>query len=146
VERPGQPAEIVNDRPEHRVSLIVDAEELAVTESVYWPGEHGPAPHVHHHHADGFIIVEGELLFTFREGAETLRAPAGTFVLVPPDVVHSFENASTANTRFYNLHAPSCGFGEYLRGRNPGFDQHDPPADGGVDPVSVVVTRLGGEA
>jgi mannose-6-phosphate isomerase-like protein (cupin superfamily) len=140
VERPGQPAEIVNDRPEHLVSLIVDAEELAVTKSLYWPGEQGPAPHVHHLHADGFLVVEGELTFTFREGA--LRAPAGTFVLVPPDVVHSFENASPENTRFYNFHAPSCGFGEYLRGRNPGFDQHDPPVDGGLDPASVVVTRL----
>jgi mannose-6-phosphate isomerase-like protein (cupin superfamily) len=141
VERPGKPAEIVNDRPEHRVTLIVDADELAVTESLYWPGEQGPAPHVHHHHADGFLVVEGELTFTFREG--TLRAPAGTFVLVPSDVVHSFENASTQTTRFYNFHAPSCGFGGYLRGRNPGFDQHDPPADGGLDPASVVVTRLG---
>ena len=23
------------------------------------------------------------------------------------------------------------GFGDHLRGRNPGFDQHEPPADGG---------------
>ena len=143
MERPGQPPETVNDRPEHRVLLIADAEELAVTESVYGPGEHGPPPHVHHHHADGFLVVEGELTFTFREGTETLRAPAGTFVLVPPDVVHSFENAGAANARFYNLHAPSCGFGEYLRGRNPGFDQHDPPDGGGGDPASVVVTNLG---
>ena len=29
---------------------------------------------------------------------------------------------------------PASGFGDYLRGRNPDFDQHDPPEDGGADP------------
>ena len=141
MERSGQAGEVVNPRPEHHVVLIVDSEQLAVTESVYSPGEKGPRPHVHRHHADGFIVLTGELTFTFREGS--LTAPAGTFVLVPPDVVHSFENAGDATARFYNLHAPSCGFGDYLRGRNPDFDQHDPPEDGDGDPASVVVTRLG---
>jgi hypothetical protein len=37
---------------------------------------------------------------------------------------------------------PSLGFADYMRGRNPGFDQFEPPADGGVDPASVVVARL----
>jgi len=37
---------------------------------------------------------------------------------------------------------PSSGFADYLRGRNPEFDQHDPPADGGADPASAVAVRL----
>lgn len=37
-----------------------------------------------------------------------------------------------------NLHDPSCGFGNDLRSRNPGFDQHDPPPDGGADPAGVL--------
>ena len=141
MESTGRLPEVVNDRPEHRVTLVVDSEELAVTESLYGSGEHGPPPHVHHHHADGFLVVEGELTFTLRDGS--FLAPAGTFVLVPPDVVHSFETADDGSARFFNFHAPSCGFGEYLRGRNRGFDQHDPPAGGGGDPTTVVVTRLG---
>jgi mannose-6-phosphate isomerase-like protein (cupin superfamily) len=140
MEGAGRLPEVVNDRPEHLVSLVVDTEELAVTESVYGSGERGPPPHVHHRHADGFLVVEGELTFTLRDGS--FRAPAGTFVLVPPDVVHSFETIEGGSARFLNFHAPSCGFGEYLRGRNPGFDQHDPPADGDADPATVVVTRL----
>ena len=139
---PGNPPETITERPGRRVRLVVDSEQLAVTESLYGAGEHGPPPHVHHDHADGFLVVEGELTFTFRAGAEKLRASAGTYVLVPPDVVHSFENTGPADARFYNFHAPSCGFGEYLRGRHPGFDQHDPPEDGGRDPAAVVVTRL----
>jgi hypothetical protein len=72
-----------------------------------------------------------------------LLAPAGAFVLIPPDVVHSFDNAGDAAARFVNFHAPPCGFGDYLRGRNPGFDQHEPPPRGGLDPVIVVACRLG---
>ena len=29
---------------------------------------------------------------------------------------------------------PSFGFADYMRGRNPDFDQFDPPEDGGVEP------------
>ncbi len=39
---------------------------------------------------------------------------------------------------------PRLGFGDYLRGQNPEFDQHDPPADGGADPSSIVAVRLAG--
>ena len=134
--------ETITDRPGRRVRLVADSEQLAVTESAYGPGEHGPPPHVHHEHADGFLVVEGELTFTFRPGTQQLRASAGTYVLVPPDVVHSFENTGPVDARFYNFHAPSCGFGEYLRGRNSNFDQHDPPRDGGLDPAAVVVTSV----
>lgn len=132
--------EAITDRPGRRLTLLVDAEELAVTETVYGPGEDGPDPHVHHDHADAFVVLEGSLSFTLR--GEELHAPAGTFVLVPPDVVHSFRNGGDVDARFFNLHAPSCGFGEYLRGRNPTFDQHDAEADGGLDPDTVVVRTL----
>ena len=133
-------AETITDRPGRRVTLLADSTELAVTESVYGPGEQGPDAHVHHDHADAFVVLEGALSFTFR-GA-SLHAAAGTLVVVPPLVVHSFGNEEATFARFVNLHAPSCGFGDYLRGSNPVFDQHDPPSDGGTDPASVVATRL----
>jgi hypothetical protein len=43
---------------------------------------------------------------------------------------------------FLNLHVPSCGFGAYLRGDHPGFDQHEPPPDGGADPSAVLLRAL----
>jgi mannose-6-phosphate isomerase-like protein (cupin superfamily) len=140
----GTDGEVVTDRPGRRVTLLADTEHLALTEFDYGPGQRGASPHVHHDHSDAFLVVEGELELTFESGP--LRAPAGTFALVPPDVVHSFDNTSDASVRFFNVHAPSCGFGDYLRGRNPGFDQHEPPPGGGVDPASVVVRtfRTGG--
>ncbi|MDQ3086165.1 MAG: cupin domain-containing protein [Actinomycetota bacterium] len=143
LQRTSARGETIADQPERRVILLVDTEELATTETIYGPEKLGPELHVHHDHVDGFVVVEGELTIAFREGS--LRAPSGTLVIVPPDVVHTFRNDGTETARFFNLHAPSCGFGDYLRGRKPDFDQHDPPADGGRDPASVIATRLSGD-
>jgi quercetin dioxygenase-like cupin family protein len=132
--------EAIGDRTERRrATLLVDTDELTVTEFFYGPGERGAQPHVHHHHSDAFLVLEGELTFSMRE---PLRGPAGTLVVFPPNVVHGFDNDGAESALFYNFHMPATGFGEYLRGRNPGFDQHDPPADGGADPSSAVMVRL----
>ena len=133
----GIDGEAITERAGRRVTLYVDNEHLTLTEHEYGPGKRGARPHVHHDHSDAFLVLEGEVQITFESGP--LRASAGTFVLIPPEVVHSFDNASDAAARFFNVHAPACGFGDYLRGRNPGFDQHDPPQDGGADPASIVV-------
>ena len=136
----GVGGEKITDRPGRRATVLLDAEELIISEFAYGPGERGAEPHVHHAHADGFLVVEGEFAFHDRDG--TLPAPAGTLVLFPPDVVHGFDNDSESHARCFNLHMPSSGFGDYLRGRNPGFDQHDPPEGSGVDPATIVAVRL----
>jgi quercetin dioxygenase-like cupin family protein len=136
----GSHGEMITDRPGRRATVLVDADELIVSEFAYGPGERGADPHVHRHHADGFLVVEGQFTFTFRD--EPLAFSAGTLLLIPPGVVHGFDNDSAANARCFNFHAPSYGFGDYLRGRNPDFDQHDPPEDGGTDPASIVAVRL----
>ena len=136
-ERRGQK---ITDRPGRRATLLVDTDELDVSEFFYGPGERGANPHVHHAHADAFLVVEGELALTVGDGGSALAA--GTFALLPPDVVHGFDNDGAGSTLVYNFHVPASGFADYLRGRNPDFDQHDPPADGGADPASAVVVRL----
>ena len=133
----GIDGEAITDRPGRHVTLHADTDHLTLSELAYGPGERGARPHVHHDHSDAFLVLEGEVQITFASGP--FRASAGTFVLIPPDVVHSFDNTSDAAARFFNVHAPACGFGDYLRGRNPGFDQDEPPPDGGVDPASVVI-------
>lgn len=137
----GSEGETVTDRPGKRVTILGDTEELAVTESVYGPGERGPDLHVHHDHTDAWLVLDGALTFVLRDGL-SFRAEAGTTVVVPPNVAHGFANEDEVAARFLNLHAPSCGFGDYMRGRNPAFDQHEPPSDGGLDPGSVVVRTL----
>ena len=134
--------EVITDRPERRATLLVDADEVTVSEFVYGPGERGAQLHVHYLHADAFLVVEGEFTFGFRDGRQAVSAPA--LLLFPPGVVHGFDNDSAETARTFNFHMPASGFADYLRGRNPDFDQHDPPADGGVDPASVIAVRLSG--
>jgi quercetin dioxygenase-like cupin family protein len=134
--------ERITDRPRRRATLLVEADEVVVSEFFYGPGERGAKPHVHHHHADAFLVVEGEISMTI--GASLLRAPAETLVVLPPNVVHGFDNDGMEHMLAYNFHMPASGFADYLRGRNPDFDQHDPPADGGADPASAIAVRLSG--
>ena len=56
-----------------------------------------------------------------------------------PLIAYTFEHLRRHGVRHGIV---SCGFGDYLRGRNPDFDQHEPPEDGGVDPASVILVSL----
>jgi quercetin dioxygenase-like cupin family protein len=127
---PGE-GETVTDRPERTLRILADLEELIVTWFRYEPGEKGPDPHVHHHHTDAFYVLEGEIEVMLGPELQIVRAIPGTFAGAPPDVVHTFRNASDSTAIFLNLHVPSFGFGDHIRGKSDAFDQHDPPADGG---------------
>ena len=89
-----------------------------MTESVYGPGERGPDLHVHREHADAWLVLEGTLSFELRDRI-TFEAPAGTLVVVPRNVAHGFWNERDEAARFLNIHAPACGFGDYMRGTFP---------------------------
>src|SRR4051812_5957358 len=84
------------------------------------PAFPGPPAHVHDAMVDTFFVLEGELALTV--GDETIAAPAGTYVLVPPRVVHAFSNPADAPARFLSAHVPG-GFEQYFReiaaGRTP---------------------------
>ena len=68
------------------------------------PHRHGPEAHVHAEEDDSFLILDGEL--TFLLGDDEVPAPAGTFVLVPPGVEHTFANRGDTPVRMVNVHAP----------------------------------------
>ncbi|HUF01329.1 MAG TPA: cupin domain-containing protein [Gaiellaceae bacterium] len=138
----GREGEKITDLPNRRATLLVDADELTVSEFAYGGGERGANPHVHHHHSDAFLVVDGEFTFHARDGSTAVAA--ATLLVFPPDVVHGFDNDSSETARTFNFHLPASGFANYLRGRNPDFDQHDPPDDGGVDPSAIVAVRLSG--
>ena len=75
------------------------------------PEREGPEAHVHPDEDDSFYILEGEITFVL--GDEEISAPAGTFVLVPPGVEHTFANRTKAPARILNVHAPA-GFDRRL--------------------------------
>ena len=61
-----------------------------------------------------------------------------------PSVIHAFGNPGDEPGRYLNFHAPGCGFGDYLRGDNPDFDQHyDVPPGSGRPTSEAVVTQPG---
>ena len=135
----GADGDTITDRPGRRATVLVESDELTVSEFHYGPGERGAQLHVHRRHADGFLVVDGEFTFHFRDGSQTL--PAGTLLVMPPNVVHGFDNDGETSARCFNVHMPSLGFADYMRGENPDFDQFDPPEDG-ADSGSAIVTRL----
>jgi thiamine-phosphate pyrophosphorylase len=103
----------------HRLALVkVTSHDADVLEYFADAEYDGAGDHVHLRHADCFHVLEGEL--EFRVEGETFRAAAGTSVVVPPGVVHGF--TSVGRVRFLNVHAPSCGFVEYLRLVDAGED------------------------
>ena len=141
INRPGgAEGDTITDRPARRVTVLVESEEITISEFHYGPGERGAQRHVHQEHADAFLVLEGEFTFHFADGSRPL--PAGTLLVMPPNVVHGFDSGSDASARCFNLHMPSFGFADYMRGKNADFDQFDPPEDG-TAAGSAIVTRLG---
>jgi quercetin dioxygenase-like cupin family protein len=105
--------EVITKREGRDLILLLDQESLTVTWYRVAPGEVGPGPHVHHEHTDAFYVLEGEMTFPLGPDGEPVRAPAGTFVAGPPNLVHTFANESGAEARLASraraCRRPGCG-------------------------------------
>lgn len=92
-------------------------------ESVIPAGQAAARLHIHHRMEEGFYVLEGEL--TFQLGERCLTATAGSFVLVPRGVVHTFANLRARPARALLLFSPP-GFERFfeelatLRRASPG--------------------------
>jgi quercetin dioxygenase-like cupin family protein len=126
-----------------RYTILADREELVLTEFRYPPGRDGPQRHIHRHHADAFYCLEGQLRITLDQ--EDLILGPGGFALIPPEVIHAFGNPADEPGRYLNFHAPGCGFGDYLRGDKPDFDQEYDVPPGSGRPTTTAVVKQPGE-
>jgi mannose-6-phosphate isomerase-like protein (cupin superfamily) len=126
--------EVVGDSPDRRVEILSDVDGLHATWSRFGP---------HRHHTDLFYVLDGELTIRLGVEDEGVVVPAGTLARVPPLVVHGFRNASDADVRYLNFHAPGQGFTGFMRalrdGRPAAYDQHPPPPDGGRPTSEAVI-------
>ena len=136
----GEEGDTITNRPNRRATVLVEADEITISEFDYGAGERGAQRHVHREHGDAFLVMDGEFTFHFHDGSRALSA--GTLLVMPPNVVHGFDNDGEASARCFNFHMPSFGFADYMRGKNTDFDQFDPSEDGS-DAGSPIVTRLG---
>ena len=138
--------EVVGDSADRRVEILCDDDAVHATWSRFGPHREGADLHIHRRHSDFFYVLDGELTIRLGRDGEEVAMPAGTLARVPPFVVHGFRNASDAEVRYLNLHAPGVGFADYMRalrdGRSLTYDQEPPPADG-IRPASDAV--IGGE-
>jgi mannose-6-phosphate isomerase-like protein (cupin superfamily) len=139
--------ETIADAKRRAIVLLVSRPELTITWSRYGARERGPDLHVHREHTDAFYVLEGEITFEVGPRSQRVRAAAGAFVAVPPDVVHTFANRSRAEASWLNIHAPDTGFAAYLRASRDGadapWDSFDPPSDGGRPAGDAVVSGAG---
>ena len=85
---------------------------MFVAETVIAAGFAGPPPHSHQRLHDMFYVLDGVL--TVHVGTETIEAERGSFVCVPPGIVHSFSNRSDGPVRFLNMNTQS-GWENYMR-------------------------------
>ncbi len=85
---------------------------FSMSEATFPAGMAGPPPHAHGHTTDTFYVLEGTLHMMV--GDREIDAPAGSYILVPPGVVHTFANISDEPVRFLNINAPG-GWENYLR-------------------------------
>ncbi len=89
------------DTPRFKLSIVTIA-----------PGRDGPPAHAHDAEDDAFYVLDDAMTFT--AGGEEDVASAGTFVLVPPGVEHTFANRTDRPVRMLNVHAPA-GFDLRIR-------------------------------
>jgi mannose-6-phosphate isomerase-like protein (cupin superfamily) len=139
--------ETISDRAERNVMILSARDDLTVTWSRYSTGERGPDLHLHHRHTDAFYILTGSMRYAIGpEGEQVVDAPAGTLVVVPALVGHSFVNVQAEDVTWLNLHAPDAGFAHFLRTGEP-FDSDDMPLpDGGRGRSADLATVVSGDA
>lgn len=115
--------ELVADRPGLRVALLADVDEIGICEVTSDPGGSSPPAHVHRRHSESFYVLAGEIALVV--GDQELVAGPGAWAHVPAGVPHTFELRGGDQVRFLNLHAPSCGFGDFLRALHAAGDEQE---------------------
>src|SRR4051812_45245315 len=95
--------------PMGRVAAVfkADGDESAGRYSIseWWLDPHTKGPGAHHHPDDDvFYVLEGTMSFFLHD--QWVDAPAGSFVLVPGEVTHTFENRGDCRTGALNISAP----------------------------------------
>jgi quercetin dioxygenase-like cupin family protein len=81
-------------------SILASKEDTGGTysfiEATVFPGG-GPIPHIETREHEGFYVVEGQIIFNV--DGQRIEAKPGTFVNIPPDVLHSFKNETNEMQR-----------------------------------------------
>lgn len=85
---------------------------LGIAVSTLSPHTDGPPQHHHNEHDEGFYVISGTARFT--SGDDEHDAPAGSLVVVPPGVPHTFANLGDEPVVMLSTFTPSA-YVQYFR-------------------------------
>jgi mannose-6-phosphate isomerase-like protein (cupin superfamily) len=85
---------------------------LGLVEATLEPGPGHPLQHIHREHEEVFIVTKGKVRFT--SGSESFDAEAGTVVVVPIGVPHTFANPFDEAAMFIGTMTPDL-YIQYFR-------------------------------
>jgi quercetin dioxygenase-like cupin family protein len=116
----------------------------SLTGSVVPPGG-GPPPHIHHREDEAFWVLEGEL--EVMVGESTFRAGPGSFVHLPKDIPHAYENVGTGPARFLTLIVPAGLEKFFEEVGKPGSAVSSPPPfeEEDINKLLAVAPKYGAE-
>ena len=86
--------------------------DLGLVEASLPPGAAPPPQHVHREHEEVFIVTAGKVRFT--SGDDSVDVEAGTVVVVPISVPHTFSNPFQENAVFVGAMTPDL-YVQYFR-------------------------------
>lgn len=91
-----------------QINTIVASKEdtggtYSFIECKVFPGA-GPVPHIQTREHEAFYLVEGQLTFTVDK--ERIEAKAGTFINVPPNILHTFKNETDEIVKLITILSP----------------------------------------
>lgn len=94
-----------------KASSAETAGSYCVIETTFPPHHRLVLPHWHDKKSESFYVLDGALTFTVDD--QTFIAQRGSFVLVPPRVVHFYWNSTASPVTFLTISAPG-GLDLYL--------------------------------
>jgi len=95
-----------------KATAVMTGGSFSMSETTLQAGMNGPPPHAHKQTTDTFYVLEGML--QVHVGDQKVDAPSGSYILIPPGIVHTFANTSEKLVRFLNINSPA-GWENYLR-------------------------------
>jgi quercetin dioxygenase-like cupin family protein len=116
----------------------------SLTDSVV-PSGGGPPPHIHHRDDEAFWLLEGEL--EVMVGEDNFRAGVGSFVHLPKDIPHAYENVGAEPARFLTLMVPAGVEKFFEEVGKPGDDVSSPPPfeEEDIEKLLAVAPKYGAE-
>jgi quercetin dioxygenase-like cupin family protein len=108
------------------------------------PPQGGPPPHIHSREVESFYILEGSLSFWLSD--RKLSAVAGSLIIAPPGLTHTFKNEGDAPARVLLLITPA-GLEKFFQELGipikEGSPVSEPPASEDLEQVAITASKYG---